>query len=112
MIACSGERTTVVRPAGHSAARRSAAACSPTRGADHRDGDLDVRLSHALLGAQAEVDLVGQRDGEGILLERRAVFAGVRLDGRKTRLVVSGYRTGELGGPERRVAGGLVVEPA
>jgi hypothetical protein len=81
-------------------------------GAHHGDGDLDVRVLHALFRAQAEVDLVGERDGERVLLECGAVLARVRFDGSELRPVPAGRGACELGRPERTVPGGLVVEPA
>jgi hypothetical protein len=69
-------------------------------------------MPHAVLGPQAKVDLLGQRDGEGVALERRAVLAGVSLDGREVRLVPAGRCAGELDGSKRRVSGTGLVEPS
>ncbi len=81
-------------------------------GADHRDRHLHVVVPHAVLGPQAEVDLLGQRDGEGVALERRAVLAGVSLDGREVRLVPAGRCAGELDGSKRCVSSTGLVEPS
>ena len=81
-------------------------------GADHRQGHLDLRQAHALLGAQAEVDLLRQRHVEGIALERGSIVAahGVERDERGLVTARSGAR--ERGGSQRCVPGGLLVEPA
>src|SRR5262249_44464867 len=79
-------------------------------GADHGDGHLHVLVPHAVLGPEAEVDLLGERDGERVALERRPVLAGVSLDRCEVRLMASGSRARELDGPERRVARALLVE--
>ena len=52
-------------------------------GAHHRDGDLDVRVLHALFRPQAEVDLVREGDRERVALERGSILA--RLTRRRVR---------------------------
>ena len=80
-------------------------------GAHHRDGDLDVGVLHALFRAQAEIDLVRERDRERIALERRSILARLRVDRRERGPVPAGRGAREGGCPERGVAGRRVVQP-
>src|SRR4029079_17381437 len=48
-----------------------------------RLGDLDVLVPHGALCAQAEVDLLGERDVHRVALGRGAVLAGLRRGGGK-----------------------------
>ena len=81
-------------------------------GAQRRLGDLDVGVAQRLLDAQAERDLVVERNGEGVSLDRRPVRAGARLERRERPRLGAAGRGGEPAGAERSVARSLGREPA
>src|SRR5581483_5350089 len=83
-------------------------------GADGRLGDLHVRVAERLPGAQAERDLVVERDRERVALDRGAVGAGAGLEGREHERALRGAaRCGrETVGAERGVARSLRREAA
>ena len=81
-------------------------------GANHRQGHLHLGQAHALLGAQAEVDLLRERHVEGVALERRPVVAALRVDRRERGLVPAGRRLRERRRPQRRFSCGRLVQPA
>src|SRR5207253_5944554 len=60
--------------------------------------DLDVVVLHRTLGAEAVLDLVGERDLEGILLDGGPVLALRRLERGERALVPACCRAGEGGG--------------
>src|SRR3954453_11084398 len=80
-------------------------------GAQEGGGHLDAVVLHALLGPQALLDLVGERDRERVLLDRRAVRAPDRLDGRERAVVPPRRRLRESRGPLGRRAGALGAQP-
>ena len=75
-------------------------------------GHLDLRQAHALLGAQAEVDLLRQRHVERVALERGSIVAGRGVERDERGLVTARSGARERGGSQRGVAGGRLVEPA
>ncbi len=64
-------------------------------GANARRGHLHVLLLEAALGAEAELDLVGERDGEGVALDRGAELPLGRLSRRERTLVAARRGLGE-----------------
>ena len=74
-------------------------------------GHLDLRLPHALLGAQAEIDLLRERDVERVALHRSSVVAALPVQRSERRLVAARRGAGERDGSQRGVAGGGLVEP-
>ena len=90
---------------------------APERGDEHlvlpvraheRRPDGHVGVLHAVLRLQAEVDLVRDRDREGVAFERRSVLRGRRLDRRERAAVAAGSRLRERRRAERRLAGARV----
>ncbi len=77
------------------------------QGADQRLRDLHVRVAERLLGAQAERDLVRERDRERIALDRRAVRAGAGLERRERPRGRPARRGREGAGAQRGVAARL-----
>src|SRR2546422_1752405 len=82
-----------------------------TDGAYRRLCHLDLRATQPVLGAQAEVDLLTQRDGERVALDRGAVGAALRDERGERALVASRRRAGEPARTERGGAGALRVQP-
>src|SRR5439155_3398324 len=81
-------------------------------GAHHGRRHLHVRLLHGLLGSEAEIDLLRQRNGKWIAPDRSPVLAALRLEGRERGLVAAGRGTGEGGRAQRSLAGARLVEAA
>ena len=80
-------------------------------GADRGRGDLDVLVRERLLGAQAEVDLLGDRHRERVALERRAELATRRLERRELAAVPARGGLRERGRLASGRLGALLVEP-
>ena len=83
-------------------------------GANHGERHLHVRVLHALLRAEAEVDLLRERNRERIALHRSSVLAALRVDGSEGSDVRVTARRGlcERARPEGCVARPGLVEPA
>ena len=79
--------------------------------ADRGRGDLDVLVRKRLLGAQAEVDLLGDGNRERVALERRAELATRRLEGRELAAVAAWSRLRKGGRLASGRLGALLVEP-
>ncbi len=98
-------------PARRSAPSEETSSLCCEQGAHRRRRDLHARVARRLLGAQAELDLVGERDGERVALDRRRVGARGRLDRGEAAAVRVGARA-RTRSRGRRVAGALRVQPA
>ena len=74
--------------------------------------ERDAGMLERRLGAQAEVDLLGERHREGITLYPRPVRAALRLEGGERAASAAAGRPGERAGPRRGLGRAPVLEAA
>src|SRR5206468_1755787 len=77
----------------------------------HRRRHLHIRLPHPLLGAETQVNLLGEGDRERIAVDRSPVLTTFRIDRRERDLVTPRNDPNEPDRPQHRVARYSLVEP-